>query len=159
MTENGKYSAQAWQPVTSDLQLSKGVVLVREVDVLSMIMTDGQIPDTLQHYLRGKFIDSEKAAIDTEPAAEETWEQLPALMPFIKTVVRAALVQPKIVDEVQDTQYEITIDLLPLPDQITIFTWAFDQIGELDAVISFRGEQPGSLFSGRDGEAIRETTE
>ncbi|KKK56025.1 hypothetical protein LCGC14_3068650, partial [marine sediment metagenome] len=70
--QNGKYDASAWQSKTQDLTLSKGVVLVQEIDVLSMVVSDGSIPDTLQQYLKGKFIEggSSMAVEATEVASE-----------------------------------------------------------------------------------------
>lgn len=159
--QNGKYDAMAWQPKTADLTLSKGVVLVQEIDVLSMIVADGSIPDTLQHFLKGKFIEGgAKVAVDSaEIASGELWEQLPELVPFINTVCRASLVKPRIVDTIEDANAEILISMLPLPDRMAIFSWVFDQMGDLEALNSFRGEQPGSVFTGRDGATLRNAAE
>lgn len=160
--QNGKYSAAAWQPITEDLKLSKGLVLVQEIDVLSMIVVkDGSVPDTLQHFLRGKFIEGgAKVAVDSaEIASGELWEQLPELVPFINVVCTAALVKPKIVDTIEDANAEILIDMLPLPDRMAIFSWVFDQMGDMEALNSFRVEQSGSVFTGRDGTEVRDAAE
>ncbi len=159
--QNGKYDASAWQSKTQDLTLSKGVVLVQEIDVLSMVVSDGSIPDTLQQYLKGKFIEggSSMAVEATEVASEDLWEQLPVLVPFIDAVCRAALVKPKIVETIENPNDEILISMLPLPDRMVIFTWVFDQMGEMQALVSFRGEQSGSVFTGRDGAEIRDAAE
>lgn len=159
--QNGKYDALVWQPKTQDLPLSKGVVLVQEIDVLSMIVSDGSIPDTLQHFLKGKFIEggSSIAVESAEVASGELWEQLPELVPFIDIVCRAALVKPRIVDAIENPSDEILISMLPLPDRMAIFSWVFDQMGDIEALQSFRGEQPGSVFTGRDGATLRDAAE
>ncbi len=169
--QNGKYDASVWQLQTADLQLSKGVVLVQEIDVLSMIVTDGSIPDTLQRSLQDKFIEPGKAAAIKAPKTKakakaqakeeqaELWKQLPDLVPFVDTVCKAALVKPKIVDTIEDASTEILINMLPLADRMMVFEWVFDQMGDLEALNSFRGEQSGSVFAGRDGATIRDTAE
>ena len=160
--QNGKYDASVWQSKTHDLPLSKGMVLVQEIDVLSMIVKkDGSIPDTLQHFLKSKFIEGgSKVAVESAAAkSEDLWEQLPDLVPFIDMVCEAALVKPRIVNTIEDASAEILISMLPLPDRMAIFSWVFDQMGDLEALNSFRGEQSGSVFAGRDGATIRDTAE
>jgi len=154
--QNGRYDASVWQQTTQDLTLSKGVVLVQEIDVLSMIVGDGSIPDTLQHFLRGKFIEGGASlqVESTEEAAGDLWEQLPELVPFIDIVCTAALVKPRVVDTIENSHDEILISMLPLPDRMAIFSWVFEQMGEMESLVSFRGEQSGSVFTGRDGATL-----
>lgn len=169
--QNGRYDASVWQPTTQDLKLSKGVVLVQEIDVLSMIVSDGSIPDTLQSFLREKFIEGEKpvaiksaktkAKVKAQEQAEaaELWKQMPELVPFVDIVCTAALLKPRIVDAIENPHDEILIGMLPLPDRMIVFEWVFEQMGEMEALVSFRGEQSGSVFTGRDGAEVRDTAE
>lgn len=170
--QNGKYDASVWQIKTADLPLSKGVVLVQEIDVLAMVVVkDGSIPDTLQHFLQDKFIEPGKAIATKAPKTKakakaqekaekaELWKQLPDLVPFVDIVCRAALVKPRIVDTIEDASAEILISMLPLTDRMMIFEWAFDQMGDLESLNSFRGEQSGSVFAGRDGATLRDAAE
>ncbi len=168
--QNSKYDALAWQPKTQDLTLSKGVVLVQEIDVLSMLVKqDGSVPDTLQHFLRDKFIEPGKSVAikpskaktkaQAQAKSAELWDQFPELIPFADIVCRAALVKPRIVDTIEDASAEILISMLPLFDRMAIFSWVFDQMGEMEALVSFRGEQSGSVFAGRDGAEVRDAAE
>lgn len=170
--QNGKYDASAWQLKTADLPLSKGVVLVQEIDVLSMLVVkDGSIPDTLQHFLRDKFIEpgkpvaikppktKAKAKAQAKAESAELWEQMPELVPFVDIVCRAALLKPRIVDVIENPRDEILIGMLPLADRMIVFEWVFDQMGDMKALVSFRGKQPGSVFAGRDGATLRDAAE
>lgn len=167
---NGKYDASVWQRTTEDLKLSKGTVLVQEIDVLSMLIKkDGSVPDSLQHLLREKFIEpgksvaikpsKAKAKAQAQAESAELWEQLPEMLPFIDIVCTAALLKPKVVDVIENSHDEILIGMLPLADRLIVFEWVFAQMGEMESLVSFRGEQPGSVFAGRDGATLRDSAE
>ncbi len=124
--------------------LPSGLVVRLKVVTLYDLAMQGDVPAPLTGAMN-ELMSKEKAL---------TVETLPAFGKVAELVTRAALVEPAIADEADETH--IRIDELSAMDKIQVYLWA---TREVQALVPFRAQPEEPDRAGCGGEAVRNEAE
>lgn len=135
--------ASAWR-AGQLVQLPSGFVAkLRKPDVLSVIAPDGKVPDGLMGLIMGE---EEQAEMEMTP------EMLEAMLPMLNNVVRAAFMEPKVVEEPREDKEEIAVEDVDLNDKVFVLNWAMQGVAPAK---QFPTQQVGGMDPVQNGKRVR----
>lgn len=123
--------------VVEEVQLpSKRVVKLRQLDVISLIAENGDIPNFLMAQINGR----------ASQQKDITAAELMRFLPFLNQLARLMFVEPAIVSaEEARAGLGITLGQVPLNDKLALVTYGMGGAGAVSAVERFPEPQGGQL--------------
>jgi hypothetical protein len=149
-------SAAAFRKTEIQTLPSGAEVELRKPDIPRLVMESetGEIPEYLTASVLANFKKGGQVVVDFEMTAAD----LPRMSKFLDTVVRAALVWPRVVASEPDYDAgEILITDIDTNDRMFIFQWAMPEAGQ--AAQRFRPEQNGHVAAAQPVEVVSAATE
>ncbi len=132
----------AWLEDYELVEMPSGkVVGLRQVDVLSIITADGQIPNVLLPIIQGNMTPQEAGQI------EMSFEDLKPLNQLLGRLTRACFVEPAIVEDMEDVKRGdgILVDMVPYNDKISLIAWNLGGQARVDAAQTFLEQQEAGV--------------
>lgn len=151
---NGKSPALEITPVSAWLEdyetvrLPSGkVVGLRQVDVLSILTADGEIPNILLPVVQGHMKTGGQASMEVDI------KDLAPLNHLLERLTRACFVKPAIVDDLDAVKAGdgITVDMVSYQDKIALIAWNMGGQAQIDAATTFLEQQNASLDALQSG--------
>lgn len=136
-----------WKPNTEFVTLPSGnSPRIRKLDVVSMIMDDGNVPDTLLALIS-----------QGGDMTQLSGNDMMALVKILNQMCRAVFVEPAIVDAPDYDANQISIYDVEFADKMSLFQYLVS--GESVQAANFRQEQGADGDAAPSGEVIREAAE
>lgn len=139
------------------LPQSRKVVGVRQVDPLSLIGEDGQVPNLLRGVLEGQANVNGNVSM-TQTSAED----LAASTKFLNRLAKAVIVSPPVDDDdsaAVKAGEAIPVSFIPLADKAQILAYAVGGQAALSAVQTFPDEQASSVGAAQTSNGVPDNAE
>lgn len=133
-------SASSWLTDYEPVLLPSGKVAgLRQVDVLSILTSDGEIPNILMPIVQGNISQSQIQGGEMQMQVKD----LVPLNHLLERLTRACFVQPAIVDDMEAVKRGegITVDMVSYTDKVFLIAWNLGGQERVDAAARFLKEQ------------------